>query len=102
MVQNNEGFTCRKCRAKVDKHPGTSCRNHCPICLYSLHVDLEVPGDRANDCEGLMKPIGFENNKKKGMRIQHQCQKCGFKGWNRIAEDDSFELLCQLSRIPKD
>lgn len=100
MIQANEGFKCKHCKRSVDPHTGGSCRNHCPYCLYSLHVDLEVPGDRANECMGLMVPIGMEENKKKGTRILHMCQQCGFKGFNRIAPDDDWELICRLSRSP--
>lgn len=98
----NEGFKCLKCGKKVPKHDGGSCRNHCPYCLYSLHVDATVPGDRMSECEGLMKPVGIELNKKKGVRIKHVCQKCGVKAYNRTAPDDDWDLICQLSRIPQE
>ncbi len=100
MIQANEGFKCKQCKKMVEPHTGGSCRNHCPYCLYSLHVDLNVPGDRLNECEGLMVPISVENNKKKGTRILHMCRSCGFKGFNRIAPDDDWELICRLSRVP--
>jgi len=101
MIQNNTGFTCEKCGKEVGPHTGGSCRNHCPFCLFSKHVDLEVPGDRENLCEGLMVPIGIELNHKKGTRIIHMCQKCGFKTFNRAAPDDDMDLICKLSRIPQ-
>ena len=101
MIANNKGFICLHCRRKVKKHEGGSCRNHCPYCLYSQHVDLDVPGDRANDCGGLMVPIGMEIHKKKGERIIHLCQKCGHKNYNRVAPDDNWDLICKLSRVPQ-
>jgi hypothetical protein len=101
MIQNNKGFICKKCRKRVGKHEGGSCRNHCPFCLYSLHVDLNVPGDRQCECEGLMKPVGLQLNKKKGIRIAHVCQQCGLKSYNRTAPDDNYDLICELSRIPQ-
>jgi len=101
MIKGNKGFTCKQCKKKVGKHTGGSCRNHCPFCLYSLHVDLEVPGDRKCECEGLMVPVGLELNKKKGDRIIHICQKCGHKSYNRIAPDDDYDLICELSRVPQ-
>lgn len=101
MIQNNEGFQCVKCKMHVEKHPGGSCRNHCPYCLCSLHVDLDVPGDRKNECKGLMKPIGVELNKKKGTRVIHMCQECGQKSYNRTAEDDNWDLICELSKVPQ-
>jgi len=102
MIANNKGFVCKKCGKKVGKHTGGSCRNHCPFCLYSLHVDLDVPGDRANECQGLMRPVGIELNKKKGIRILHLCQTCGHKAYNCSAPDDNFDLICELSRVPQE
>ena len=57
FIMRNETFTCHKCGKDVTLHPTGSARNHCPYCLYSLHVDTESPGDRASDCHGLMDPI---------------------------------------------
>ena len=102
MIKNDEGFTCLRCKIDVDPHPDGSSRNHCPYCLYSLHVDSEVPGDRESECQGLMVPIGIELNKKKGTRIEHMCQKCGHRIYNKIASDDNWDLICELSRIPKE
>jgi hypothetical protein len=46
----NESFACAACGRQVS--PRTSgCRNHCPFCLVSRHVDIH-PGDRANQCQG--------------------------------------------------
>ena len=101
MIVNNRGFICKKCRKRVGKHDGGSCRNHCPFCLHSLHVDLDVPGDRKCECTGLMSPVGVELNKKKGARLIHLCQKCGLKAHNRTAPDDNYDLICRLSRIPQ-
>lgn len=98
----NEGFTCLRCKMPVKPQEGGSCRNHCPFCLWSLHVDLNTPGDRLNECKGLMKPVGIELNKKKGTRVIHVCQLCGIKAYNRIAPDDNWDLICQLSRIPQE
>lgn len=100
-IKINESFTCTNCKKEVQKNMDGSCRNHCTACLCSLHVDLEVPGDRLNQCQGIMKPVGIELNKKKGTRLIHMCQKCGVKNYNRTASDDNWELVCQLSRIPQ-
>ena len=72
----NTGFICIHCVANVLPLTNGSYRNHCPCCLYSLHIDYS-PGDRENDCNGLMKPIGFHNHSKKGWQIIHRCQKYG-------------------------
>ena len=57
----DEGFICENCGKNVNKLVYSS-RDHCPYCLYSKHVDIN-PGDRANKCEGLLKPIGIEKYK---------------------------------------
>ena len=45
-----ESFTCKVCgRLVVSAGAGSSHRNHCPNCLSSLHVDIEL-GDRESDC----------------------------------------------------
>jgi len=98
----NKGFVCLKCKKRVKPSTDGSCRNHCPHCLFSLHVDLDVPGDRLSECQGLMVPVGIEINKKKGTRIIHLCQLCGFKNFNRSASDDDWDLICKLSRIPQE
>jgi DNA-directed RNA polymerase subunit RPC12/RpoP len=82
----NTGFICIQCGAEVLPLTNGSYRNHCPICLYSVHVD-NLPGDRANMCFGLLKPIGVRYNGKKGWQVIHRCQKCGVTKVNRTATD---------------
>jgi hypothetical protein len=101
MISVNEGFKCANCKRVVEPGEGGICRNHCPYCLFSLHVDLDVPGDRANECGGLMAPTGVELNKKKGPRLIHVCKVCGHKSVNRMSSDDDWELICRISRIPQ-
>ena len=91
----NTGFVCANCGADIDLLTNGSYRNHCPICLHSLHVDNQ-PGDRDSDCRGLMEPIGRRYNSKKGWQIIHRCQKCGIKKVNRIAPDDMDALLSMI------
>lgn len=62
------------------------CRNHCPACFYSKHVDIE-PGDRAANCAGLMKPLQIEQAGKTFF-ILHECEKCHFQRKNKTAPDD--------------
>ena len=93
----NTGFTCAHCGADVPPLTNGSYRNHCPGCLYSLHVD-DVPGDRASGCFGLMKPVGFHNHSKKGWQIVHQCQKCEMRKVNRAAPDDMGTLIGMAGR----
>ena len=47
----DEEFECINCGELVSKLE-YSARDHCPYCLYSIHIDIN-PGDRANDCKGL-------------------------------------------------
>lgn len=67
-----------------------SCRNHCPKCLYSKHVDREGPGDRASGCKGMMQPIGIDKDAKKGFVLIHECKNCGKMIRNKAAEDDDL------------
>jgi hypothetical protein len=90
----DEGFTCAVCGEKVAPL-GYTARNHCPKCLCSLHLDVN-PGDRANDCGGILRPAGIERNKK-GMQIVHKCEKCEQIKKNIAADDDAFDLIVQLS-----
>lgn len=97
----NQAFNCIHCGQQVPALQNGSYRNHCPYCLYSLHVDIN-PGDRANPCQGILKPIGVEYSGKKGWIIVHRCLKCGEIRRNKAALDDSlsddYEKLVELSR----
>ena len=76
-----------------------SCRNHCPYCLYSKHVDINT-GDRAEKCHGSLKPIEIELNSKKGYVIIFRCEKCGAIRKNKAAKDYNMELIIKLSSNP--
>ena len=86
----NNSFICKKCGKYVKEAKGTV-RDHCPFCLYSLHVDIS-PGDRQCKCNGLMKPIGYKIKKGK-ISILYKCLKCGYKHYNKAAPDDDIEKL---------
>ena len=92
----DEEFICENCGKKVPKL-GYSCRNHCPYCLYSKHVDIN-PGDRQEKCHGLLEPIEIETNSKKGYIIIFKCQKCGAIKKNKMAEDNDMNKIIELSR----
>ena len=94
----DEEFICENCGKKVPRR-GYSCRNHCPYCLHSKHVDIN-PGDRAEDCKGLLEPIGIEMNAKKGYIIVYKCKKCGKIRKNIAARDDNMKLIIKLSSNP--
>lgn len=100
----NTGFRCAHCTADVPPLANGSYRNHCPYCLYSLHVDVN-PGDRASDCGGLLEPVGVEHNAKKGWIIVHRCQACGSLRRNKAALDDpdvpdNYDTIIGLSKRP--
>ena len=100
----NTGFACAHCGADVRPLENGSCRNHCPRCLHSLHVDV-FPGDRASDCGGDLEPIAVEHNAKKGWVIVHRCRRCGEVRRNRAALDDpaqpdDYDAIVALSRRP--
>lgn len=95
FTEIDEEFKCENCGHIVPKL-GYSCRNHCNMCLYSKHVDVN-PGDRAEKCHGLLKPIGIEINPKKGYVIIYRCQKCGTIRKNKAAKDDNLDLIIKLS-----
>ena len=88
-----EDFTCAQCGAAVQ---GDGFTNHCPRCLWSLHVDQQ-PGDRAADCGGLMEPVAIEGVAG-DYRLLHHCQECGYEKWNRAAPQDDFEALLALAQ----
>ncbi len=69
-----DSFTCRVCGwPVVSAGAGSDHRNHCPNCLYSVHLD-EEPGDRESNCHGRMEPIGVWVREKRGMG--HHPQMC--------------------------
>ena len=84
----NESFTCAVCHFQVPKAQ-TTCRDHCPKCLYSLHVD-NYPGDRESICQGVLKPVSYSQNKKKGIMIHYVCEKCHQTKVNKFLEHDTF------------
>ena len=96
FTEIDEEFICENCGKKVEKL-GYSCRNHCPSCLYSKHVDKN-PGDREETCQGLLEPIGIEINSKKGYVIVFKCMKCGQIRKNKVAEDDNMDLIYEIAK----
>lgn len=91
MKKNNQGFTCIHCNTKIPSASKGKCRNHCPNCFHSKHVDIN-PGDRKNLCKGVMEPKKIEK-RGQNMYILHQCLKCGYKRWNKILEDDKINAV---------
>jgi DNA-directed RNA polymerase subunit RPC12/RpoP len=94
FIKNDNEFTCVNCNKKVEKLKYTS-RDHCNYCLHSIHIDI-TPGDRANDCLGLLIPINVVETAKKGKVIVYRCNKCGKEVRNIVAVDDSDEAIYKV------
>ena len=89
----DESFICEHCNQNVDKLNYTA-RDHCPYCLYSKHVDI-LPGDRQNECKGLLIPIDIEKFKDT-YKIIYKCNKCNQLHKNIIAIDDDFNEILKV------
>lgn len=92
--RTREDFVCEHCGAEVK---GDGYTNHCPHCLYSKHVDIN-PGDRAEECGGLMEPVDLELKDGRYILV-HRCQKCGFTRRNKVDDGDDFNAVLKLSRL---
>ena len=94
-----ESFVCAHCGREI--HPegaGSNHRNHCPYCLYSLHVDEEA-GDRSSSCRGEMEPIAIVSREDGDWSILHRCRRCGKLNLNRALADNPV-LLTSLAARP--
>lgn len=94
FTKNDSGFVCQNCGKSVQPLLVSS-RNHCPFCLHSIHIDIN-PGDRNNDCKGLMMPIAVEINSNKGKVLVFKCLKCGEIKKNKVAQDDSEKVILEI------
>ena len=93
-------FLCTHCDHTIPgSAPGTAHRNHCPHCLWSLHVDLKT-GDRRSACRGPMEPISIGIQANGEWFLLHRCQRCGMIRMNRIAGDDNEVLLVSMALRP--
>ncbi len=94
FTMKDEYFICENCGSEV--HPlSYTARDHCPHCLYSKHLDI-FPGDRQNNCHGLLKPVGIEKFKDT-YKILYICEKCKKDHKNIMATDDNMEEIINLS-----
>ena len=90
----DESFSCLVCNHQVEPLKYTA-RDHCPFCLYSIHID-NLPGDRQNPCHGLLQPIDIEQ-KRGELKIIYKCNKCGQIKKNKVAQDDNYDLILKIS-----
>ncbi len=98
--RSSPGFNCKHCKRAVGAESfGTRQRNHCPYCLWSLHLD-ESPGDRRSPCQSLMEPIGVWVKRDGEWAIIHRCGACGTLRANRVAGDDDPWAMMSLAARP--
>lgn len=88
-----EKFVCVNCGASIK---GTGYTDHCPKCLWSLHIDI-LPGDRSSQCKGLMEPVYIDKQGDK-YRICYVCTKCGYKHTVKASVDDNFDEIVKISQ----
>lgn len=87
LPRGNDAFTCLVCGCDVLPLAAGGFRNHCPECLWSRHVD-RVPGDRAESCGGLERPVAIEGGEGAGWFVVHVCESCGERRRSITAEKD--------------
>ena len=95
----DEDFICEVCGEQV-KALGYTARDHCQHCLSSKHVDNN-PGDRANNCHGVLKPIAIEPAKKGNYKIVYSCETCSSIKRNITASDDNMDLIIKIMSTEK-
>ena len=98
MKTEQKPYRCPVC-GRQDGAEEDSHRNHCPNCLYSVHLD-NSPGDRESDCHGRMEPIGVWVRKNGEWAVIHRCTVCGKISSNRAAADDNPMKLMALAMRP--
>ena len=91
--RKKEDFICEYCHASMK---GDGYTNHCTACLWSKHVDVN-PGDRQNDCGGMMRPVRIEMDGHE-RNIIFCCEKCGHEGKNKESADDDFDALLRIAK----
>ena len=96
FVKRDEGFVCQNCGHLVPQLLSSS-RDHCTHCLCSKHVDI-CPGDRANPCGGMLRPVGVEVSGKKGYIIKYHCDTCGLYHNCKCAPDDDLDEIINVCR----
>lgn len=105
-------FTCIHCDLPISCAPalaGVINRNHCPICLWSRHLDWREAGDRRSNCRAAMEPVGltlkpsrnkYAQERDGELMLVHRCTHCSKLVANRIAADDDSAALLALCHAP--
>lgn len=93
-------FQCHHCQEPIEQSaPGTKHRNHCPRCLWSVHLDNHS-GDRAAGCGEIMEPVAVQVRPNGEWLLIHRCRQCHTLHANRIAGDDNELALLSLAVRP--
>ena len=66
--------------------------------MCSKHVDIN-PGDRLNNCKGILIPIGIEKFRDT-YKIVYRCEKCNIVHKNIMANDDDMNKIIEVSNTP--
>jgi Zn finger protein HypA/HybF involved in hydrogenase expression len=82
-----ENFVCEHCSKEV---VGRGYKNHCPVCIWSKHVDIN-PGDREATCGGMMKPVKLESEEGEFI-MTHRCTVCFHEKRNKLSKEDDFDV----------
>lgn len=100
-VESRDGtFRCKHCKTIVGAPiSGGRHRNHCPLCLYSRHVDRKSPGDRSSDCRSMMPAVGLFTRRGGEQVLVHICSGCGVVRHNRVAADDNVVATMRLAIV---
>ncbi|MFH1561380.1 MAG: RNHCP domain-containing protein [Patescibacteria group bacterium] len=98
IVRPIEEYRCEHCGQLV---AGGRYNNHCPSCLWSKHLDRDLPGDRKSNCLGMMEPIGAVQ-KGNRWRIIHRCLNCDQQTIVDNSPQDNFEKIILLSTNPQE
>jgi hypothetical protein len=99
--EKKRSFRCGNCKLDVSSDAfGTAHRNHCPNCLWSMHLDDDRPGDRAAECGSLMEPIAITVRGDGEWVLVHRCTGCDELHLNRTAGDDNPLILLRVAVRP--
>ncbi len=90
--KRTEDFVCENCGKAIK---GEGYTDHCPKCLWSKHVDIN-PGDRSEECRGLMEPIGAERKGGENF-IHYRCLRCKHRHKVKSGKKDNLEEIIRLS-----
>lgn len=92
FTRTKEDFICKNCNFEVK---GNGYTNHCPNCLYSLHID-KYPGDRQESCLGLMMPVDIITKGGEAKYVIHSCQLCKITKRNILNPNDSVKAILDV------